>query len=408
MITDQIGKNIRSLREGRKMSQQELANKVNVARPVISNWENGKNEPSSTQLIKLSQTFETPADEILGIASDSRKVIVVDTSALIKRPIFIYDLIEAFDEVIVPEIVISELNNLKDRGKPALKQKAWLVMSSINNLKDRLTISQNQKNDGNNDEKIADIAIRRAKAKPNNDVYLLSDDIYFQFLCENQKNLSSITPQVYAQQFTNTDTDVDPVRSIEFISLIKNKKLDAIKSFNMKNVDVNFHDPDDGFTPLIAAIRTRSYELLKYILSLPNVDLDKQDKHKYYFSPIHHATQLKDLTMIKILAEYGADIDLGSGGKNSGNTPLMISAWSQFNSGVDFFLEHGACCNQQDTNGYTALIKACIKNNDKIINKLAPITDLDIRCRKNKRAVDYLNPKKINQQTVKLLFKDRK
>lgn len=408
MITDQIGKNIRFLREGKKMSQQDLANKVNVARPVISNWENGKNEPSSSQLIKLSQTFDRPADEILGIASDSQTLVIVDTSALIKRPTFLVELIKKFDEVIVPDIVISELNNLKDRGKPVVKQKAWLVMSSINNLKDKLTIANNQKDDGNNDEKIADIAINRAKAKINNEVYLLSDDIYFQFLCEKVKNLSPITPKNYAQQFANTDSEFDPVKSIEFISLIKSKNIEAVKAFDLNDVDVNFYDPDDGMTPLIAAIRSRKNDMLKYILSLQNVDIDKQDKHKYYFSPIHHATQLKNLTMIKILAEHGADIDLGSGGKNAGNTPLMVSAWHGFELGVDFFIEHGACLNQQDSNGYTALFKACIKNNENIINKLAPITDLSIRCRKNKTAPNYLNPKKINHQKVTLLFKERK
>ena len=30
MITDQIGKNIKSLREGGKMSQKDLANKINL------------------------------------------------------------------------------------------------------------------------------------------------------------------------------------------------------------------------------------------------------------------------------------------------------------------------------------------------------------------------------------------
>ncbi|WP_105174273.1 ankyrin repeat domain-containing protein [Pseudoalteromonas sp. T1lg122] len=408
MITDQIGKNIKSLREGRKMSQKDLANKINVARPVISNWENGKNEPSSSQLIKLAQTFERSTDEILGIATDSQRLVVVDTSALIKRPNFLSDLLTTFDEVIVPDIVISELNNLKDRGKPAVKQKAWLVMSSVNNIKDRLTISKNHKNDGNNDEKIADVAIRRARAKPNNEVYLLSDDIYFQFLCKGVKNLSSITPQTYAQQFANIDTEFDPVKTIEFVSLIKSCKLEDIKTYDLEGVDVNFHNPDDGFTPLITAVRSRNQEILKYILSLPNIDVDKQDKHKYNFSPVHHATQLKNLSMIKVLAEHGADIDLGSGAKNAGNTPLMISAWSGFNLGVDFFLDNGACVNQQDSNGYTALFKACIKNYEKIISKLVPLTDLAIRCRKNKQAADYLNPKKINHQTVTLLFKDRK
>ena len=42
MITETIGANIKTLRDKFSMSQQDLANKMNTARPVISNWENGK------------------------------------------------------------------------------------------------------------------------------------------------------------------------------------------------------------------------------------------------------------------------------------------------------------------------------------------------------------------------------
>lgn len=181
-----------------------------------------------------------------------------------------------------------------------------------------------------------------------------------------------------------------------------------MKQFDLSGVDVNLHDPDTGFTPLIAAVRNRKREMIEFLLKQNQLDIDKFDKYKYGFSAIHHATQLKDLAIIKLLAEYNADVDLGSVGKNAGNTPLMISAWSGFREGVDFFLEHHACTNQQDSNGYTALIKACIKNDEIIINKLVQRTDTQIRSRENKIAADYLNPAKINYQKVKDLFKERK
>ncbi|WP_259556156.1 helix-turn-helix transcriptional regulator [Vibrio harveyi] len=34
-------KNIKTFRDEQKLSQKELAEQLNVARPVISNWENG-------------------------------------------------------------------------------------------------------------------------------------------------------------------------------------------------------------------------------------------------------------------------------------------------------------------------------------------------------------------------------
>lgn len=412
MITETIGINIKALREKFKMSQQELADKMSIARPVISNWEHGKTEPSSSQLLKLAKIFDASTDQILGNTSGKQLIVVVDTSALIKRPSFVEELLTRFDEVIIPDVVISELNYQKDKGKDSTKQSAWLVMAGIEKIQsakqEKLIISKNIKNDGNNDEKIADIAIRKAKANPNADVYLLSDDIYFQFLASNAKNIISITPKNYLLQFNDDNQDIDLVKSIKFFSLVKANKLTEIKAFDLNKVDVNLHDPDSGFTPLIMAVRNRNLEMITFLSQLTHIDMDKQDRFKYNFSAIHHATQLKDLSIIKLLTQFNADIDLGSGGKNAGNTPLMISAWSGFKEGVAFFLENGACANQQDSNGYTALIKACIKNNPYIINMLVDKTDKQIRSRENKKAVDYLNPSKINHQQIQKLFGDKK
>lgn len=411
MITETIGTNIKSFREKHKMSQQDLADKMNIARPVISNWEHGKTEPSSSQLLKLAKIFDASTDQILGNTAGRQDIVVVDTSALIKRPSFTEELLTRFDEVIIPDVVVSELNNLKDRGKDSVKQNAWLVMAGIEKIRtagqNNLTIGKNIKTDGNNDEKIADIAIRKAKSNPSADIYLLSDDIYFQFLASHTKNVIPITPKNYLLQFSDNQSDIDLIKSIEFFALVKANKLTEAKVFDLSRIDVNLHDPDTGFTPLIMAVRNRNLEMIKFLSELPNIDMDKQDKFKYNFSAIHHATQLKDLSVIRLLAKFDADMDLGSGGKNAGNTPLMIAAWSSFKEGVAFFLENGACANQQDSNGYTALIKACIKNNPSVINMLADKTDKQIRSRENKKAVDYLNPRKINYQHIQKVFEKK-
>ncbi|EKO3828337.1 ankyrin repeat domain-containing protein [Vibrio harveyi] len=405
MLTELIGKNIKTFRDEQKLSQKELAEQLNVARPVISNWENGKNEPSSSQLLKLSKIFKTSTDELVGNTSIKKKVIVVDTSALIKRPSIIDELEEFFEEVVIPEVVISELNNLKDRGNPSTKQKAWLVMKSITEKKAKFCIERSIKTDGNNDEKIADVAIRRSKVCPYDDVYLLSDDIYFQFLTREPRNLTAITPNMYIEKFHTADNDYDVVRSIEFGSLVKSKKLQQVMDFDMLGVDVNFHSPDSGLTPLICAVRNRDLPMIKYLLTLKEINLDVRDKHKYRFSAIHHATQVKKLEIIKLLVENGADLDYGSGGKNAGNTPLMIAAWSGFLQAADYFLSHDSCTNQQDNNGYTPLMKACIKHDIKMVRMLIEKTDLMIRCRNNKTAIDYLDANNPKSSDIFEIFK---
>ena len=307
---------------------------------------------------------------------------MIDTSSLINRPLFLNELISKFDEVIIPDIVIAEINHLKDNKKCSVKQKASLVMKNIeneiNNTQShtkKVFITKCNKSDGINDEKIAQIAIDKAKSKPNNIVYMLSDDIYFKLLTHNVNNIQSINTKEYIKKFNHTKNNYDIGKCYEFLSLINSEKSKKIKEFNLDNVDINFCNPDNGYPPIIMAVRKRNIEILNFILTLPNLEIDKPDKHKYAFSAIHHATQLKDLSIIQILAKHGADIDFCSKGKNAGNTPLMVAAWSNFLEGVDFFIEQGACVNQQDSNGYTPLIKACINNNFEIIKKLVSISD---------------------------------
>jgi len=405
-VTDVIGRNIKKLREERKMSQKDLAVKMNIARPGISNWENGKSEPSSSQLVQLSKVFTVSTDEIVGNTSETKKIVVVDTSALIKRPSVVDELPSYFDEIVIPEVVISELNNLKDKGNQSVKQRAWLVMKSINDKGDSFTLSPNIDNKGKNDEKIAAIAKQRARSKPHDDVYVLSDDIYFQFLTRDQNNLQSITPTQYVQKFVYSGKNYDPLKSIEFISLVKRKRLDEVKLYDTTDVDVNMANPDDGMTPLISAVRNRDIPMLNHLLTVKEIDFDIKDKHKYGFAAVHHATQLKNIKMIKLLVEAGADFDCGSTGKNQGNTPLMVAAWSGFHEAVDYYIFQGACVNQQDSNGFTPLIKSCIKNDIKSIKKLVPITDVTIRSRENRKAIQYVDPDKRISDEIVALFKE--
>jgi putative ankyrin repeat protein len=398
-----IAKNIKETRESMNMLQQELADKLNITRPVISNWENAKSEPSSTQLLKLADIFGVSTDRLLGRNLDSKNIIVVDTSALIKKPFLPKELVEKFDEVIVPDVVISELNNIKDK-KDKNSQAAWLIMSTIKNLGEKIINSKSDKSIKNSDEKIADVAKTKAKQNPNDKVYMLSDDIYFQFLIRDINNIKVITPNEYFRDF-GKDDKFDRSKSLEFLSLVKNNKFTKLDHFNLDNINVNIHDPISGLTPLITAIRNKNPQIIKYLLNLSSIDINALDEHKYSFSALHHAAQLKNIELMKLLVSRGADVELGSKGENFGNTPLMVCAWSGFENGVDFLLQQGACVNQQDNNGFTALMKACIKEHKNIIFTLSRITDIRIRDKKNKTAFEYLRLALFSQSEARELKK---
>lgn len=59
-------KNLMKIREERKMTQTEIAKKLNVARNTVSQWENLKRSPNCEMLIKLSNLLKVSIDELLG------------------------------------------------------------------------------------------------------------------------------------------------------------------------------------------------------------------------------------------------------------------------------------------------------------------------------------------------------
>lgn len=60
-----IGNFITSLRKEKEMTQEQLAEKLDVSGKAVSKWENGKCLPETTQLIKMSKLFDVTIDEIL-------------------------------------------------------------------------------------------------------------------------------------------------------------------------------------------------------------------------------------------------------------------------------------------------------------------------------------------------------
>ena len=61
-----LGENIRRLRKLNNMSQDELAEKLNVTRQSISLWENGQTQPSLENIVALAKLFKVSTDELLG------------------------------------------------------------------------------------------------------------------------------------------------------------------------------------------------------------------------------------------------------------------------------------------------------------------------------------------------------
>lgn len=60
-----LGKKIMTMRNEKNLSQEQLAEKLNVTRQTISNWENGKFYPDIDSLVNISKFFNVSLDDLL-------------------------------------------------------------------------------------------------------------------------------------------------------------------------------------------------------------------------------------------------------------------------------------------------------------------------------------------------------
>jgi transcriptional regulator with XRE-family HTH domain len=73
-----IGKTIMRLRKEKNITQEQLAEKLNVTRQAVSNWENGKTQPDIDTIVKIAGIFEVEVEEIIygGKRTMSEKTVV--------------------------------------------------------------------------------------------------------------------------------------------------------------------------------------------------------------------------------------------------------------------------------------------------------------------------------------------
>ena len=67
-MANDIGNKLQTLRKGRKLSQQELADKMGVSRATISNYEVGRRAPHLSDLKRFAEFYGVGLD-YFGVAS---------------------------------------------------------------------------------------------------------------------------------------------------------------------------------------------------------------------------------------------------------------------------------------------------------------------------------------------------
>lgn len=90
----EIGNKIMNLRKKRNFSQEELADKVGVARQTISKWELGETSPDLKQAKKLSNIFGVSLDEL--VDNNIKDILIERTSNTEKLAGLILKLLKVF------------------------------------------------------------------------------------------------------------------------------------------------------------------------------------------------------------------------------------------------------------------------------------------------------------------------
>ena len=81
-----VGGKIKALRLGRGLTQQQLADKLNINRSTISNYENGNREPRLNELAAIASALGVSTDIFGVIAKDEAFELTQRAKAIFENP----------------------------------------------------------------------------------------------------------------------------------------------------------------------------------------------------------------------------------------------------------------------------------------------------------------------------------
>ncbi|MGN0805349.1 MAG: helix-turn-helix domain-containing protein [Candidatus Coproplasma sp.] len=81
-MNNSIGQKLKTLRKGRKLTQQEAADKLGITRATVSNYEVGRRAPHISELKRIADFYGVgldyfgvvPTDEVFDLISRAREV----------------------------------------------------------------------------------------------------------------------------------------------------------------------------------------------------------------------------------------------------------------------------------------------------------------------------------------------
>lgn len=369
-----LRKRMIELRETNHKSQSEMAKLIHKDKSTLSRVESGNSGYKT-----IRECARLYCDK-LGVEGQQReifmrgeKIVVTDTSALLKNIQLIDELSKEYSKVIVPQIVIDELDKIKDHSPQALASRAWQIIRSIGSNQNVIAMEYDGDDSGGiNDKKI--IAVAEAAADQFHcSVDIITYDAGFAARLSGKETIQALFLENYIA--TKQDlSDIDSLKKLDEYFADSYEDVEKVLAIpSLSTTDINAYLAN-GNTLIISAVRNKKHPLKQRIAKIRwliehGADIDRRDCGKYYFPPLSHAIQTNDFEMFKfLLHDCQANPNIGSRNpydagkirqKNDGNMPLMIAAWDNRIPFVrELCADSRTSLNQQDGNGFTALIKA--------------------------------------------------
>ena len=300
-------------------------------------------------------------------------IAIPDTSALLKNAQLIDELNSEYSKVIIPTIVADELDYIKNHHQNSkIAKTAWEILRGIV-YGDRVIRMEysGPRDERNNDCKIIYTA-REASQLYHAKVDIITEDTDYSVYLKGDETVSAIHLKAYMKK-------KQKLLDMERLDYFNNLYLDSYDEVDKPSVDEANGYLRDGNTLIISTIRNNTVTLeqrknkIKWLISC-GADVNKRDLNRRYFPPLTHAVQKNDYEMVAfLLNECDANPNVGSRNphdsgylrqKNEGNMPLMVAAWHGRDDLVRLICQNEkTSINQQDANGYTALMKACMNGN---------------------------------------------
>lgn len=136
----QVGLNISKYRKEKKMSQDELAEKLFVTRQALSKWENGTSIPSIDTLLELGNIFEISFEELLCL--DKKEEMDVDPEDIFKgkdRNLVLKKIVNGELKLNIPDVLYQLSPTERMAVLKAIKDK-HISIENADNLYAKLTI----------------------------------------------------------------------------------------------------------------------------------------------------------------------------------------------------------------------------------------------------------------------------